>query len=260
MGKRILYAIRFFMIAIAFSACSTGKQAAKIKYQPHYTIDSVWDVSLKSDTLFQSFIKTYKSQLNDEMNEVVAVCDEALVVRKPESELVNFISDAMLEIARDYCREKQLSNTVDLSIMNRGGIRTALPKGEISRGKIYEMLPFKNELVLISMKGEDLKELLDQIARSGGEGIGGLTMGIKNREAIDVLIDGKAIQSEQEYYIITIDYLVNGGGGFTAFEKRTTFRHLHMKLRDAIIGCMLDHYKKGEHISAKLDGRIYHVE
>ena len=122
------------------------------------------------------------------------------------------------------------------------------------------MLPFKNKLVIVGMEGKDVIDLLHRVAYFGGEGISGAKMGIKDRKAVNILVDGKPIQPSKIYHVMSVDYLVNGGGGFTAFEQRKTFRHMHKMLRSEIIVYMTEKHKKGEKISAKKDGRIYHVE
>ncbi|RUT73069.1 5'-nucleotidase C-terminal domain-containing protein [Ancylomarina longa] len=260
MKRKFDFAIRFLLILFLFSACSGTNNSNKLEYKAHYAVDSLWDQASQSDTAFQHVIANYKVQLDDQMNKVLGICDKDMIARKPESDLSNFVADAMLEIGKTYCEENHLSHSVDIAVMNQGGIRTALAKGKITTGRIFEMLPFKNKLVIVSMDGKQLKGLLDQIASFGGEGIGGMKMGMKEKKAVEISIDGKPLQEDHIYYVISIDYLVNGGGGLTAFANRKTFRHLHQKLRNEIITYLLHKQEIGEHITAKLDGRLYHVE
>jgi len=214
----------------------------------------------KKDTTFTNVIESYKSQLDGEMNMLISVSDEAMIAEKPESKLSNYVADAMLSIGKEFCMENKLSHTVDIAIINQGGIRTAMPKGDITVGRMFEMLPFKNKLVIVGMKGRDLNILLNQVAKFGGEGISGVKMGIKDKKAVAILVNGASVDFEKVYYIVSIDYLVNGGGGLTAFATRETFRHLHLKLRSEMIKYISRDYRNGKHISAELDGRIYNVE
>ncbi|WP_321320893.1 5'-nucleotidase [Labilibaculum sp.] len=252
--------IRILFLLLIFSGCSVSSKINMPDHQQNYTIDSVMDSYSQKDTAFVHVIEGFKSQLDGEMNAVISISEEEMIVGKPESKLSNYIADAMLAIGKEYCAENQLSHSVDLSIMNQGGIRTGMPKGEITTGRIFEMLPFKNKLVIVGMKGHDLMKLLNQVAGFGGEGISGVKMGIKDKQAVDVLVNGISVDLEKTYHILSIDYLVNGGGGLSAFENRETFRHMHKKLRAEVIRYISEKDKKGEHISAKLDGRIYHVE
>ncbi|MDM8161289.1 5'-nucleotidase [Labilibaculum sp. K2S] len=260
MKLQLFKSLRILLLLLAVAACSVTNKINRPANQSNYRIDSVMDSDSQKDTAFVHVIESYKSQLDGEMNAIISVSDEEMIVGKPESKLSDYIADAMLAIGKEFCVENQLSHSVDLAIMNQGGIRTGMPKGEITTGRMFEMLPFKNKLVIVGMKGYDLMKLLHQVAGFNGEGISGVKMGIKDKQAVDVLVNGTSVDLGKTYHIISIDYLVNGGGGLSAFESRETFRHLHKKLRSEMIKYISRDYKNGKHISAELDGRIYHVE
>ena len=42
--------------------------------------------------------------------------------------------------------------------MNHGGIRSYIPKGNITTGKIFELMPFDNLIVLQEVKGSVLQQ------------------------------------------------------------------------------------------------------
>jgi 2',3'-cyclic-nucleotide 2'-phosphodiesterase (5'-nucleotidase family) len=64
--------------------------------------------------------------------------------------------------------EKKFERKVDAGFMNQFGIRSSIPKGNITVGKIFEMMPFDNLVVLQEIKGNVLKEFLDKTAADGG--------------------------------------------------------------------------------------------
>ncbi|WP_372753010.1 5'-nucleotidase C-terminal domain-containing protein [Labilibaculum sp.] len=259
--RTLLYnSLKILILLLAFSACSVSSKISKKEGHYNYAVDSLLDFYSQRDTSFLNTIESYKSQLDGEMGELISIADEPMIAHKPESKLSNYIADAMLSIGRDFCVSNGLSHSVDFAIMNIGGIRSGMPKGEINTGKLFEMLPFKNKLVILGMKGKNVLDLLNQLAQRNGEGISGVKMGIKEGSVVDVLVQGKTIDPDKVYYVISVDYLTDGGGGVSAFAHRETYRHLHKKLREEIIKYISDKYKKGEHISAELDGRIYHVE
>lgn len=253
--KTFLYVFVFAVLSSCAGASHTSNNVGS-----HYSINYELDNVSAKDTCLINLINTYKHQLDGEMNTIVSVAEIDLMTGKPEGLLSNFVADALFEIGKKYCADNQLEHTVDLVLMNMGGIRTSLTKGEISTGRVYEMLPFKNKLVIVGMEGKDVIDLLHRVAYFGGEGISGAKMGIKDRKAVNILVDGEPIQPSKIYHVMSVDYLVNGGGGFTAFEQRKTFRHMHKLLRSEIIAYMTEKHKKGEKLSAKKDGRIYHVE
>ena len=252
----------FFIVLIAagLGSCVGSSKQITDKIESHYTINADLDKISAKDTSLLNLINSYKLQLDGEMNTVISIAKMDMVTSKPEGLLSNFLTDAMFEIGNKYCAENKLKHEVDLALLNMGGIRASLSKGEISTGKVYEMLPFKNKLVIVGMDGKQLVELLHQVAYFGGEGLSGAKMGIKDRKAVNILVGGKPVEPTKVYHVMSVDYLVNGGGGFTAFKQRKTFRNMHKLLRSEIIKYMSAKYKKGEKISAKPDGRIYNVE
>ena len=239
-------------------ACNTQPNQQAGVYNLNFSVDSSLDQQALQDTAFTNIINKYKVGLDSQMNELVSVTSEAMMSGKPESLLSNYIADAMLVIGNQFCLDHKLDHGVDLSIINDGGLRTSLPKGNITTGKLFELLPFENKLVIVAMKGSDLKNVLKYLATRHGEGVAGIKMGIRGDKVVDLKIGGEKLDVNKVYHIISIDYLVNGGDGMSSFDKRENFRHMHMKLREAIINHAKFLYKSGVGIKAELDGRIYY--
>lgn len=245
------------MLAIA---CNPQTPQQVGVFDSNHSIDSSLDQQVLQDTAFTNMINHYKIGLDSQMNQLVSVTNESMVSGRPESLLSNYIADAMLAIGNKYCSDNKLDHDIDLSIINNGGLRTSLPKGNITTGKLFELLPFENKLVIIGMKGSDLQNVLRYIATRDGEGLSGVKMGIKGDQAVDVKVGGQKLDLNKIYHIISIDYLVNGGDGMNSFEKRENFRHMHMKLREAIIDHAKVLYQSGVGIKAELDGRVYYEQ
>ena len=252
----LLLATYFFLVI----ACSPQANHQTGVYNSNLSIDSSLDQQAIQDTAFTNIINRYKVVLDSQMNELVSVTSEAMMSGRPESLLSNYIADSMLAIGNEFCKENKLEYGVDLSIINNGGLRTSLPKGEITTGKLFELLPFDNKLVIVAMKGFDLKKVLKYIATRHGEGVAGIKMGIRGDKAIDVKIGGEKLDLNKVYHIISIDYLINGGDGMNSFDKREDFCHMHMNLRESIINHGKLLYKLGVGIKAELDGRIYYEQ
>jgi 2',3'-cyclic-nucleotide 2'-phosphodiesterase (5'-nucleotidase family) len=78
------------------------------------------------------------------MNDIVGFVEESLDKKQPEGSLGNFMVDAFLTMARD-----KYNTPVDLAVLNSGGIRlTQLAAGNMTRGKVFELMPFDNLLIL----------------------------------------------------------------------------------------------------------------
>ena len=199
----------------------------------------------------------YKMQLSKIMDEVLAYSQKTMMKDNPEGLLGDFSADAVFKKAKEYCKD---SCKVDFCLLNNGGLRNPLPKGNITRGNIFQLMPFENEMIFITMKGEDIKELFDFIANKGGMPVAGMKMKIKNNMASDVTIGDKPFDITKSYTVVTSDYLAGGGDNMLFFAKAIKKKTIGKKLRDAIIEYLQDESKKGNTINVTKDGRIQKVE
>jgi len=212
---------------------------------------------IKEDTSALRVIIPYKEKMDAKMNEVLAYSDQAIIKGYPEGLLNNFVSDLILKKVNEYYKSKD-NVIIDFCLLNNGGLRQPLPKGAITLGKVYELMPFENNLVVITLTGEKTKQMFDYIAKAGGEPISGFTMGIKDTLAVNIKVDGKPFDINRNYKVVTSDYLANGGDKMKFFYDPLKSEDLGVKLRDAIIIYIKEEYKKGNTLKAKLDNRIYY--
>lgn len=99
----------------------------------------------------------------------------------------------------------------DVAIVNTGGIRQSLPKGTITKATLWSVLPFDNKLVVCELLGRDLVAdlALEEAAYSGIVKIG---EGYR-------LSDGKLLDMNRRYRVVTVDFLYAGGANFP-FQKQ----------------------------------------
>jgi len=176
---------------------------------------------------------------------------------KPETKLGNLVADLSLEIANKLYQPID-GNNIDLCLLNFGGLRSSLPKGEITRGKIFELMPFENELVVVTITEANFIKLLTYIKDVGGQPISGeikLSFNDNNKEEENLkqLLDKSGTS---EFKILTSDYLANGGDKMNFFLNPAKIETLGVKLRDAIIEYCISENRKGNKLVGKLDGRI----
>jgi 2',3'-cyclic-nucleotide 2'-phosphodiesterase (5'-nucleotidase family) len=141
--------------------------------------------------------------------------------------------------------------------MNTGGLRTPLPKGAIKKSKVFELMPFENELVVLTLSGEKTFEMFQFIAKKGGIPVSGFKMGIKDSNVVSVKVGEIKFDKSKKYRIVTSDYLANGGDKMIFFNNPLKRVSLNLKVRDAIIEYMFEETKKGNKLKSKLDSRIY---
>jgi 2',3'-cyclic-nucleotide 2'-phosphodiesterase (5'-nucleotidase family) len=208
------------------------------------------------DSSIVNFISPYTAEISKEMQEVIAVSDVDLVKKKPESLLTNYLADILLYEGQIYASRHQAHPVPSVAYLNYGGLRTDLPKGKITVGKIYELMPFENEMVILRLKGEDLDAMAEMIAAKGGDSVAGMKLKIKDGKPVSFLIDNKPVDRNAAYWLVTNDYVANGGDNMSMFLNRTMLIKTGIKLRDCFIEHMKNDYDAGKIISPKLDGRI----
>jgi 2',3'-cyclic-nucleotide 2'-phosphodiesterase (5'-nucleotidase family) len=243
----------FILVFVSLAACKPHALITKVETNV-ITLDTI--AVVKEDTSALRLIKPFREKMNATMDEVIAYSDQAMVKGTPEGVLNNFVSDLSLLISKKYYKPAD-STTIDMCLLNMGGLRGSLPKGNITLGKVYELMPFENSLVVITLSGEKTKEMFDYIAKMGGMPIAGFTMGMKDTLAFDPTVNGKTFDITRSYKVVTSDYLAGGGDKMNFFKNPLKREDLSVKVRDAILEFMKDETKKGNTLKAKLDNRIH---
>ncbi len=249
----------FLISALLLTQCTRSYKI--IDYSSNnYSIDQ----NLSTNEFSEFNLKKYSQQLDVEMNEILNYSEKSMDIGCPEGLLGNFITDLTLI--------STIKNTDDNSlyfcVLNNGGLRTSLPKGEVTRRKIYEIMPFDNEIVIIDLTEEQIQDLFIYIksrslmkeSRKAGVPVSGLRMDINGTQISRVFIGIKEYNKENKYKMITTDYLANGGDNMDFLKGSTNITHTGILLRDAIINYIVTLNDQNIKISAELDGRINHAE
>jgi len=226
--------------------------------QKSYETNNI-SVSNEEFSLDSNIVNTYlpyKAILEEDMNRIISVSEIEMKKGKPESYLTNFLGDLLLIEANKVVMRNNFKLKPSVSYFNYGGIRTFLPKGEITVGKIFELMPFENEMVFLKLSGIQMQEFLNYIAGIGGDSVGGARFIISNKKAIHITIGGKGLDLKEEYWLVTNDYVANGGDGLVVLKDNRELVKSGVKIRDVIISHLEDKQDNNEMLSAQLDGRI----
>lgn len=155
----------------------------------------------------------------------------AVSVRNSETVLGNIITDGMLAKAKQYTDKK-----VVMALQNGGGIRAAIPAGNITTGQVITVLPFGNTLALMDVTGAELKAAFEHSVKSAPEENGGFLhiAGAKleydsSKEAGSRVVSLKYydeatkayvdVADNETYTVATNAFTAKGGDGFSTFEK-----------------------------------------
>ncbi|HEV8381936.1 MAG TPA: 5'-nucleotidase C-terminal domain-containing protein [Gemmatimonadales bacterium] len=112
----------------------------------------------------------------------------------------------------------------DVAIMNNGGIRSDLPEGSITWGQVYQVQPFQNRLLRLTVKGSVLQEALEQCVAGRDHlpdcHIAGVEVWYDARKEPGKRIErtrfpnGTAIDKDRTYTLVVSDFMATGGSGF----------------------------------------------
>ena len=173
--------------------------------------------------------------------------------RYRETALGDLVADAMRWYLRRF--------NPDFALTNSGAIRAGLSEGPITRESIYDILPFDSSVVFLNLKGNQVRTLFDFIGTvQPGEGaFPQVSKGIRfamdptKKTCGDILINGKPIEPERTYGIVTNSYLAKGGDGYQVFLQAVDPFDSSIFQRDALIA-YIQHL--GENLVPKVSGRI----
>lgn len=236
-----------FLPVIILLACHRPFSVQNSQYQ-QYGIDQ----KEASDSAVVRYYLPYKQKIEAEMSRVLGVAEHELTKpATPETLIGNFYADAVL--AQGLKLDPAIQFTLPTT---KGGIRNPLPKGNLTVGSIFELMPFENELVVVKLTGAGVKKLIDFVVSSKGQPVSGLRMKIKDGLAYDVTIAGKPFDINQSYNVLTSDYLANSGDESKVFSNPIERKNLNKTVRAALIDYITEETKKGKTINTRLDGRI----
>ena len=241
--------ITCFFLAVA---CKTRYIHTSTESRNTFVTDSLIPV----DSQLVNIYLPYKQKLENNISRVISISREEMVKNKPESNLTNFLADLLLEEGNRTTGEKGEIIEPDFSYLNYGGIRTFLPKGEITVEKIFELMPFENEMVFLKLTGNQVEEFMNAIAKKGGDSLGGVRFKIAGDKAIEIEVGGRKVDPGREYWLVTHDYVASGGDGLEVFTKRLEIVNTGRKIRDALISYMERKFENKEELFAEPDGRI----
>lgn len=169
-------------------------------------------------------------------------------VRNGESELGNLVADAMLE----YCRAQGWRS--DVALHNTPGLRSTVDAGDISYGKLYEVLPFDNAVVSIELTGEQLQRVLDRngsILVIADATYARTSANPEGSRITEASVGGKPLDRARVYRVCTIDYLALGGDGLTVFTEGKNLIY-----GDLTADVVAEHIERRSPVSPKREGRI----
>mgnify|MGYP000035306774 CR=1 FL=1 len=245
-----LYLLLSFCILI-LSACKkeVPSQLYQVKAQQLIT-----DSTTVDKTAITEFITPFKTHLNEQLDAVL--CTTPIDLVRTDGDLESSLGNLMADICFEQgapVYEKQTDGVIDFVLFNYGGIRAPIAKGKITARSAFEVMPFENELVIAELSGDKVKELLQYlVVNKKAHPISKLQLKLDNDTYKDVSINGKTFDATKNYFVLTSDYLQEGGDKMNFFKNPVSLHKTGYKIRTALI----DYFKKTDSIIPNLDNRF----
>jgi 2',3'-cyclic-nucleotide 2'-phosphodiesterase (5'-nucleotidase family) len=247
----IIFILSFFTILVTV-CCSSNPKITKVE-------TTMVELNSKStpfvDSSLLKTVQPFKLKMDSIMNEVIGISDHELLKGLPESSLGDFVADAVLKKTNDKYLPTDKS-AADICLLNNGGLRSQLPKGAITLGNVFELMPFENTIVILTLSGEKTKLLFESLVENNGAPFSGAFITAKGKKITELKIGGQDFDITKTYKIVTSDYLAAGGDKYLFFNSPLKIEILNYKLRDAIVDYIKDETAKRNRIKAQTDGRI----
>ena len=255
MMRKTIKTMVLLTVLLTVLSCTTHYTVSQVE-RTRLLIDQKYDKPMTDD--MSNFITPFKAKVDELMSPVLGKAAHPLQSYRPESPLSNLMADMFVWAGKLYDEKP------DFGIYNMGGIRASLAQGDITIGDVFEVAPFENKICFITLSGEKVKELMEQICYRKGEGISRKVhiTATPDGKLINATIGGKEIDPNAKYRIVTVDYVSHGNDRMTAFKSGTERRELTDDgdlAREVLMKFIKEKTANGQMVESQVEGR-YTVE
>lgn len=129
------------------------------------------------------------------------------------------------EVLMDLMREGM---GADVTVLNGGAVRAAIPAGYVTVRNIKDVFPFNNNCVLLRVRGRNIRQALEhgfttgplRMVRFSGMKVRGDVTKPEGQRVLSVtMADGTPLDDNKFYKLATNDFLQTGGDDYTSFKK-----------------------------------------
>jgi 5'-nucleotidase len=178
-------------------------------------VDTVFVDRVTPDSIAAAIVERDRPEVERQSKRVIAQLGDSLLTRGAEYPLGGLVADAQREATH-----------ADFGLMNRGGIRRELYPGTLTYGDLFELQPFGNTLLRLTLTGRELFRVLERSLVGLRPDLfpSGLVVRYDpSRPAGSRIVDvrrtnGDSIGSEDHYTLGVSDFLAGGGNGYTMLK------------------------------------------
>lgn len=200
----------------------------------HGELIDLWINKIGEDPAVAAVVLRHQESVGRAYDAVIATAAAALWRnREGESALGDWMTDCLREWSH-----------ADIAVQNGGGIRADMAAGPVTLREIFDIMPFDNRVVHLTMDGRLVYQMLDHGVKRGGKimQVSGAHFsynrdGAEGKRLSSILIGGKPLREEGFYKVSTLDFLVQGGDGYSAFNRAQKKEFTAVLMRDVLGEC-----------------------
>jgi 2',3'-cyclic-nucleotide 2'-phosphodiesterase/3'-nucleotidase/5'-nucleotidase len=212
---------------------------AKSSKIPVKRVAKLDDLYLRQSVLTED--KAAKEIYNRYLAQIQPILAEKLGVAKVDLDLDTKGPSLMGEWVCDIMRKY---TGTQIGIQNGGGLRVSLPKGDLTVGDMYMLMPFDNTLVTAKLTGAQVKEAIEN-------GIGNPKISFGQISGVYVTYDlskpfgrrvvkltlenGQPLKMDRTYTVVANDFMFTGGDNYTVLMKGADIKDTGVPIRDSIV-------------------------
>ncbi len=240
-----------FVTIIALAACKQGPIALTKIEATQLPIDK----NLSQIDSIEAYIAPYRKRIKEVLDSTLAYAPK--MIAKDDGtynrSAGNLLADIILSEANAIFKSRT-GTEIDFVLLNHGGIRSIISKGNVSARTAYEVMPFENAIAVVELTGSAVVKMVDFLIKSGrAHPFSGMQITLEPSGKLkSINIQGKPLDIKRNYYVATSDYLVSGGDNMVFFKDAISIININYLIRNA----MIDYFKKVDTIIAGVDNRF----
>jgi 5'-nucleotidase/UDP-sugar diphosphatase len=180
------------------------------------------EAEIAQDAEMLAMLQPYQDKGSESLNVVIGSSNgdfigDRAVVRNEPTNLGVLIAKAQMEKAK-----------ADVAVMNSGGIRADMERGEITYKDVLTVQPFANILTFVDMTGSELLDYLEvAISKEAGSGAFAQFYGVEiiatNGQLNSADVNGAPIDPVKTYRLAINSYIASGGDGYPKVSDHPNF-------------------------------------
>jgi len=249
---RLLLVFVLLLASVALTLPGQAPKQADVRIKPSQT---TIDRSVGEDKEVKEIVNKYADRIRSEMRVVIGRASQNLEKGLGGGSLGAFVADVIKRRAEELSGRK-----IHLALQNAGGLRRSIPRGEITVGMIYELMPFENQIVVCDITGQQVLKLIERLVERASErssdALSGAMIIACEGKVRRATVEGKPIDPQAIYTLATSDYLQQGGAGYTILTEARNVSASGLTIRQALLDYIRAERAAGRQIEARFGERF----